>query len=139
MILYVDTSVLLKLYILEPDSYSVRAALSSADSLASSLVTYAESRAGLARALRGMRLNPEEYERALANFANDWTNVIPLDVDHALVRMAGDMAQQYALKGFDAIHLASAVAFQRALDEPVHFSAADERLVAAAAAEGLQT
>ena len=52
--------------------------------------------------------------------------------------MARDLIQRHPLRGFAAVHLASALNLKRDLGEPITFAAADERLLQAAAAEGLQ-
>jgi len=63
--------------------------------------------------------------------------MIVLEASERLVRSAGMLAERYILRGFDAIHLASALFFWRESGEVVTFSAWDDRLLAAAAAEGL--
>ena len=47
-------------------------------------------------------------------------------------------SHRHPLRGFDAIHLASALMLKRALGEEVIFAAADVRLLQAAGAERLQ-
>lgn len=136
MIVYVDTSNLLKLYLDEIDSESVRASLDAND-LVSSIIAYTEARAGLARALRLNRVVRAEYGMLLAEFERGWLNVRGVDVDDSLVREAGELAELHNLRGYDAIHLASAVRLQRLIGESVRFSAADERLMSAAAEAGL--
>jgi hypothetical protein len=52
--------------------------------------------------------------------------------------MARDLIQRHPLKGFDAIHLASALSLKSALGEEMTFAAADERLLQAAEGAGLR-
>jgi uncharacterized protein with PIN domain len=52
MILYLDTSALVKLYVEEPGSRAVRALLERAQVVSTSRVAYVEMWAGLARKLR---------------------------------------------------------------------------------------
>ena len=54
-----------------------------------------------------------------------------------LAREAGRIAERLALRGFDAIHLASALEFGRLLGASPRFLAFDARLAGAAATEGL--
>lgn len=54
----------------------------------------------------------------------------------ALVRRAGALAEQHALRGFDAVHLAAA---QRVADETTVLVAGDRELLVAAQALGLAT
>lgn len=127
----------MKLFIEEVGSPETRALARSASQVHTSLVAFAECRSGLARARRGGRLDDEEYAEARALFLVAWESYLAIEPAEALIRLAGDLAERYALTGFDAVHLASAVTLQRELGEPVTFSAADERLMAAAAGEGL--
>lgn len=49
------------------------------------------------------------------------------------------LAEAHALRGYDAIHLASAVTLRRQLDDDrVHFASWDDELDAAAAREGFE-
>ncbi|MEX1195738.1 MAG: type II toxin-antitoxin system VapC family toxin [Dehalococcoidia bacterium] len=137
MRLYLDTSALLKIFLTEEGSPVVIDLAGAAESVATSRVGYTEARSGLARARRNERIDSAVYADILSQFEDFWRNVMPVDVTEPVVRLAGDFAELHALRGFDAIHLASAVTLQRALDEPVHFAAADDRLVAAAVASGL--
>jgi predicted nucleic acid-binding protein len=135
--LYLDTSSLLKLYLLEIGTPETQALRDRADSVATSLVAYPEARSGLARALRSGRITSADYQTVLLAFEADWPMYLVQDVTNSLVRLAGDLTEKHLLRGYDAVHLASAVTLQRELSEPVTFSAWDERLMAAAAAEGL--
>ena len=53
------------------------------------------------------------------------------------VRMAGDLAEKHGLRGFDAIHLTSAVTLREKLVSPVIFSCYDVRLQIASLREKL--
>lgn len=139
MILYLDTSSLLKVYLDEPGSDDVTRLKNSARYIATSLITYPEARSGLARAVRGGRLSQDGYKTAVAEFENDWPWYGIQDVTRPLAQTAGDLAARHFLRGFDAVHLASAVVLQRELGEAVTFSSGDDRLMAAAAVEGLST
>jgi hypothetical protein len=137
VILYLDTSVFLKQYLEEPGADRVETLVKAADTTATSLITYAEGRSGLARAVRGARLDAAGYETARHAFEQDWGGFLVREVDASTVRFAGSLAEKHFLRGLDAIQLASALSLQEALDEPVTFLASDGRLMSAAAAEGL--
>ena len=53
-----------------------------------------------------------------------------IGVDAALARAAGDLAERHALRGYDAVHLASAIA----IDDPGLVMATWDRNLAAATA-----
>jgi predicted nucleic acid-binding protein len=137
LILYLDTSSLLKIFLIEPDTDMVNRMVSSAERAISSIVAYPEARAGLARARRDGRVNQDAYEDVLAQFEEFWGQCQHVDVNDEMARLAGDLAEQHALRGFDAMHLASAISFQDATGESPMFLAADQRLVEAARASGL--
>jgi len=137
MNLYLDTSSLFKLYVEEPGSRAIEALASRAETVHTSRVAYAEFRGSIARARRGRRVPDIAYSEALGYFENSWLTYSIREVTEPLVRLAGDLAAKHFLRGFDAIHLASAVALQHELDEPITFSASDGRLVEAAELEGL--
>jgi len=139
VILYLDTSSLLKLLLDEPGSATVTALADAAEVLASSRIAYAEARAALARARRAQRLTDASHRAAVAAFEDLWTGFAAVEVSEAVVRQAGDLAEQHALRGFDAIHLASALVVQRQSSHSVSFSAWDETLMRAALVEGLAT
>ena len=137
MNLYLDSSSLLKLFLEERESKLAEEIARRATAIYASLVAYVEARSGLARALRTGRLTEGAYRETLMRFEASWASFVSLDISRGVVRLAGDLAERHHLRGYDAVHLATAVTLQRELGEPVTFSAWDERLVSAAAAEGL--
>ena len=63
----------------------------------------------------------------------DWPALFVLPLTDSISRSAGDLADRFELRGFDAIHLASFVeVLARAGDEDVQFSSFDDRLNRAA-------
>jgi predicted nucleic acid-binding protein len=133
MILYLDTSSLVKLYVDEPSSREVARLLEKVEIAATSVLAYPEARAALARRRREGSLTPASHRRARAALDADWPRVLSLDVGEALARQAGDLAERHRLRGFDALHLASYLAIaQEFPGEEVRFSSADKALVRAA-------
>ena len=137
MILYLDTSSLVKLYAEEEGSQAVRGQLSEAEVVATSHIAYAEARAAFARKHREGEFSREEYAHIIDDFHTDWESYLVIKVSQAIIALAGDLAEKHGLRGFDAIHLASALALKGKMQTPIAFSCADERLQAAAKAEGL--
>ncbi|MGH2354592.1 MAG: type II toxin-antitoxin system VapC family toxin [Chloroflexota bacterium] len=138
MILYLDTSSLVKPYLNEAGGDIVRSQADQADLVAMSIVAYPEARATFARRLREGLLTEAEYETVLGDFERDWEQRSSIDVTMAVARAAGELAEKHALRGFDAIHLASALELQARVQTRVTFSSADVRLATAAQAEGLE-
>ncbi|HET7291156.1 MAG TPA: type II toxin-antitoxin system VapC family toxin [Vicinamibacteria bacterium] len=133
MILYLDTSSLVKLYVEEPGSEDVRGLVDQAAVVATSVVAYPEARAALARRRRERSLTASGFRRARAAFEEDWPRLLTLDVSGALARGAGDLAERHRLRGFDALHLASYLGVVGEFpEEDVRFSSADRTLMRAA-------
>jgi uncharacterized protein len=133
VILYLDTSSLVKLYVDEPGSGDVRRQVEEAEIVAASVVAYPEARAALARRRREQSLTVAGHRRSKTALDADWPHVLALDVSTPLARSAGDLAEQHKLRGFDALHLASYLAVAREFpDEEVRFSSADHALERAA-------
>jgi predicted nucleic acid-binding protein len=80
----------------------------SAQPKASSILVYPEGRAALAAARRGERLAPADYEPALSDFHTYFDNLITVGVDDDLAESAGAQAEIFGLRGYNAVHLASA-------------------------------
>ena len=76
---------------------------------ATSILAYPEGRAALAGARRGDRLTKVEHERALADFEEMHQALITVGVDDDLARRAGELAEDFGLRGYDAVHLATAL------------------------------
>ena len=138
MILYLDTSSFVKFYVPEMESAAVKRAVEEAEVIATSRLAYVEARAAFARKRRERGLNPKAYRGILQDLDQDWENYFIVDVSDALVKLAGLLAEKHALRGFDAIHLASAVILRKQADRPVTFSCFDDRLSLAARREGLR-
>ena len=134
--LYVDTSALLKLYVDEPDSSIVREHLNDAVAVATSLVTYAEARAALARRQRSGDLSRSEHTRIVRVFEDDWDRYNRIEVTEPLIRTAADLAERHRLRAYDAIHLASALRLRERPGAPSVFASWDDRLDQAASREG---
>jgi predicted nucleic acid-binding protein len=139
LIAYLDTSALVKLYVAEEGSRALRAYASKSEALATSVVAYAEARAAFARLLRSGDTSVRQHSRRLRRFNLDWDDYVRIELTPELVRGAGNVAELHALRGFDAIHLASGLWLKERSTRPVGFAAYDRRLHAAAAEAGMST
>jgi len=102
-------------------------------------IAYAEMYSGLTRRHRDGDLSPIDYANACEQFERDWSGYLRIHLDEDVLGAARLVIQRHALRGFDGIHLASALTLQNRWDETVVIVAADQRLLRAAAAEGLAT
>ena len=109
MIAYFDASALVKLVIEEPGSDDAAALWDGADAVLSSRVANAEVRAAIAAAHRAARLTTEQHAGARRLWARLWAALRLVEVSPGVAQHAGDLAEEHALSGFDAIHLASAL------------------------------
>jgi len=137
LILYLDTSAWLKLYVDERGTPEVIAAVQSAELVAISRIAYAEARAALARVLREKRTTRAEHRKRVAAVDADYLDILKVDVSEEIVRQAGELAESHALRGYDAIQLASARWLARKTRRPVTMLAFDQRLNEAAHSLGL--
>jgi uncharacterized protein len=132
LITYFETSAFVKLFIAEEGSSAAAIAWMEAEAITSSVLTYVEARAALAAARRGGRLTPDRLTAAKVRFEERWEEVEDVAATTEIVRRAGDLAEHHSLRGYDALHLSSA------LDADTDtFVTADQRLARAARAEGL--
>jgi len=134
MILYLDTSSLVKVYISEAGSDEVRALVQRAAIVTTSRIAYPEMRAALARRRRERALKPRDFTDAKQAFEADWPRYVTVGVTSAICREAGDLAERYRLRGFDSVHLASFADVVRDLGSATRFSSFDDRLNRAARA-----
>ena len=127
MKLYLDTSSLVKLFIAETGSTAVRELANKADTVCTSPVAYPEARAAFARLRRSGQLGASaSVNRELDAY---WPTYLTVNVTDSLCREAGELAEQFGLRGFDGIHLASfaQVARDGGIEE-TSFSSFDDRL-----------
>ncbi len=128
MILYLDTSSLVKLYVEEKDSSKIADLVIASEISATSLIAYAESRSAFARRFREKAFTAREYKRLVNAFNADWNNCFIINVTTELVKFAGELAENHHLRGFDAIHLSSALTLYRELSSSVIFSCYNKNL-----------
>ena len=98
----------------------------------SSILSYPEGRAALATARRGGRLSAVAHPRALGDFEALQSELSLIGVDAQLARQAGQLAEKCELRGYDAVHLASALA----TGEVITFVSWDQDLRRAATRNG---
>ncbi len=135
MILYLDTSSLVKLYVEEVHAVTVRAWVEEADLIATCRVALPETISAFHRRFRSGDFSKLDYENLNAGFTEDWRKYVVLDFDEL---EAGLLVRKYSLRGFDAVHLSSAKMMRQDADLALFFSSFDEKLNNAAAAEGFQ-
>jgi len=106
---YFDSSAFVKL-VVEEDSSDLAAALwDGSDAVVSSRLAYPEVRSALAAAGRDHRLNPRAQSQAETAWEGFWAATRAVGLTEEIAAHAGDLAAEQALRGADAVHLASAL------------------------------
>ena len=127
MILYCDTSALLKLYVLEAESALIKERLAEAEAVAACRIAWAEAHAALSRRAREVPEDNAVIELAKQALAADWPHFVILEIDQALVERAGEYADTFALRGYDSIQLAAAYETARVTQLPTQIGRASCR------------
>lgn len=150
--LYLDTSALIKRYIREPGSDSIRKKIEAEEAgggLAfTPMLTFAEVHAALTQRRKDRSLSKRGFENSRQLFETDWAVTLsPIALDAGVLLIVRDVVG-LGLKGADAVHLASALwlrdsvalgALPNAAGQAVVFATSDKRLARAAQAKKLVT
>lgn len=134
-IVYFDSSAFVKLVVDEDGSDLAAALWDGCDAAVSSRLAYPEVRAALAAAGRARRLDLADQARAEAAWEDYWAATRAVELSGFLTTRAGELASQHALRGADAVHLASLLAIGAA---DTLFAVWDQRLRAGAQSAGVQ-
>ncbi len=80
-----------------------------AEAVVSSQLIYPEARAAVAAAHRGGRIDSRTLRRAVDAVDGLCAELGIIGLDPALAHAAGNLAEAHGLRGYDAVHLASAL------------------------------
>jgi uncharacterized protein len=138
MILYLDTSALVKLYFQEAFSDDILLKWRSAEHIVTSSVAYAETSAAIYRKNREGNLEYSLMREVVSSFHQDWSSLIRVEVTDELNAYINRAVERYPLRGFDLVHLASAMVIRERLPQDFVFACFDERLARAARSEGCE-
>jgi len=106
-IVYFDSSAFLKLLVDEEGSDVAAVLWDGCDAAVSSRIAYPEVRAALAAAGRARRLDRAGQTRAEAAWEDFWAATRAVQLTESVTLEAGALAGRHALRGADAVHLAS--------------------------------
>ena len=134
-VIYFDSSALVKLLVEEEGSDLAAELWDGCDAAVSSRLAYAEVRSALAAAGRNHDLTARELHAAEKSWDEFWAATRPVELTAAVEQHAGRLARGHALRGADAVHLASALAVG---DPTLIMAVWDRRLHAGARAVGCQ-
>ena len=138
MILYLDTSALVKRYFKEVYSKDVVSKWLDAAEVATSSVAYAETMAAIYRKKREIGYPGDLFQQLINEFRADWISFIRIRVDDELNEYIDKTVASHPLRGFDAVHLASAMILHERFHDDLLFACFDGQLLEAARKEGLR-
>ena len=138
MIAYLDASAVVKRYLVERGSRETIALTADSEMIATSIVSRAEVAAALAKAARTGLVKHDVARNAQRRFAGDWPDLVRVPVTEALAERAEGLAWEHGLRGYDAVQLASALAWQESVGEEIVLATFDQQLWEAAKRTGLK-
>ena len=137
MILFCDTSALMKAYAQEEHSDRVRQMLEQSSTTLVSLITWAEMCAAFGLKQRTQQITHEQTTAGLARLRQEWNSFGQIAVDSTLMIHAGDLALRFGLRAYDSVQLASAQRAHQQLSSKLTFCCFDKQLNTAAQALGM--
>ena len=135
MILFLDTSALVKLYISETGSEALRERIEDTVAAVSQL-TYGETHATFARRLREGLLSGDEFHSLRDAFETTWTRLTKISFSSEVLEHVPRICAQHPLRGADAMQLACACML-KAERVDILFATSDRQLAAAGKSEGI--
>jgi predicted nucleic acid-binding protein len=135
--IYLDASVIVKRYIVEDHSHEVNSLLTDTHMVATSLLSRVEVPAAIAKSVRVGSLRSDIAVSAVQSFRSHWDYFVSIAATETLLAFADTLAWDHGLRGYDAVHLASALTFIESSDETSIFATFDRQLWTAAAKAGL--
>jgi predicted nucleic acid-binding protein len=128
VILYLDSSALVKRYVLEEGSMVVTDAIAEAEMIATSVVTRAEISGAFAKSIRTGLLSWDEASAARRSAHDDWPSLIRVQLNEAVALKADELAWEFGLRGYDAVQLACASVWKDAIQSEVVLATFDRQL-----------
>ncbi len=139
MILFPDTSALVKLYVDEVSSDAMQALAREARMIAVSRIAWVEAMAALARRVREQPTAATVIEAVRERLRTDWAANAVIEVTQPLVELAGEYADTFALRAHDSVQPASARTLQEGSGELFQFACFDACLQKAAKVLSMRT
>jgi predicted nucleic acid-binding protein len=129
MIIYFDTSALVKRYLREADSDKVVTLFDEADHIFGSVViTQVEIAATFQRAVRMDAASSKLAAEVWRDFLDHWQSFTRLRVFAGTIERASESAWKYDLRGYDCLHLAAALLWQETLGTQIVLATFDREL-----------
>lgn len=137
MILFCDTSALMKLYAQEQHSDWTRQQVTTSSRCIVSQITWVEMCAAFGLKERTGQIHTPDAKAALARLRLEWPMYVRLALDTPLFNTAGELALRFGLRAYDSVQLASAQQAYLQLGQNMRFCCFDKQLNTAATSLGL--
>jgi predicted nucleic acid-binding protein len=147
MMLFLDSSALVKFYFKEVGSDSIlRRVEAAGESTGVSLLSFAEVHAAIARKRRENQISAAAFANLREQFERDWSNLVEvIDLNSRTMAALPGLVARFPLKAGDAVQLSTALWLNEELKDvvsqsgksPLEFAVSDQILVSAARACGL--
>jgi len=141
---YLDSSGIVKRYVSERGSAWVVSitGIGAQNEILTTLMSGAEVVAAICKSGRTGSITAQDVMKALATFKSEFrTHFVVITVSDQTVDSAMTLAEKHGLRGYDSVQLATALELKAERDltnaSPLVFVASDNKLNAAAQAEGL--
>ena len=139
MIVYFDSSSIVKWFFDESHAVASRNVRDQAEAVVTSPLSYPEVMSAIRRAGADGRCTRNDAKFLREEFHSVWKDFHLVRIEEPLIQRAGDLVFQYKLKGYDAMHLASALALTGSGTKiALFFSSFDRNLNHAAKEEGFK-
>jgi uncharacterized protein len=140
MIAYFDSSSIVKWFFDEPLMEMATEIRDSTEIAVTSLIAFPEVMSAFNRARKEKRCTQSERDLVRSEFQNIWPDFQKVKLNDMLAHRAGELIFRHNLKGFDSLHLASALLLKEENRQiEVFFSSFDNHLNKAASKEGFLT
>ena len=128
MIVYWDTSALVKRYVREAGTDEVIALLESAGSVGSASLTKVEMAVAVEKTVRQGWVERKIALQAWQDFLDHWPSFTRLNISSGIIDRASSLAWEYSLRGYDAMHLACTLLWKETLETQITMATFDRDL-----------
>jgi uncharacterized protein len=122
MILYCDSSALVKRYVQEPGSLETRKVIASADIVGIAQIGCVEVVAAFSKAVRRKVISEVKARKCRSDFVRDRGALVIIVANEDVFVQAEDLAWKCQLRGYEAVHLAAALYWRKLCDVRVAFA-----------------
>ncbi len=136
--IYFDSSALVKRYLREEGSETVKSLIAGSKLIATSKLAYPEILSAFMRKYRSGELPDNTRAVVMEKFESDWNKVFVVEFHDELLAIIRRLMGKHPLRGADAVHLSSALWLELATKESATFVTSDVVLISAAQAENLK-